>query len=164
MKVSTGGHLEKSAMDFRTASKCALASLKPKGKKRGVKSLFFDSTINLFFVTFFLAFLKISHDAKSTDRISQLLEIETSKKCQLNLLKLDFLTILKQRKIGLSNWCNKILLALKREKQFVVVKEERRQMLAVRLGNVMTTPYLLLGTEQIGGLLSLTFKGELRME
>ena len=91
MKVSTGGHLEKSAMDFRT-SKCALASLKPKGKKRGVKSLFFffDSTINLFFVTFFLAFLKISHDAKSTDRISQLLEIETSKKYQLNLLKLDF--------------------------------------------------------------------------
>ena len=89
MKVSTGGHLEKSAMDFRT-SKCALASLKPKGKKRGVKSLFFDSTINLFFVTFFLAFLKISHDAKSTDRISQLLEIETPKKCQLNLPKLDF--------------------------------------------------------------------------
>ena len=89
MKVSTSGHLEKSAMDFRT-SKCALASLKPKGKKRGVKSFFFDSTINLFFVTFFLVFLKISHDAKSTDRISQLLEIETPKKCQLNLPKLDF--------------------------------------------------------------------------
>ena len=92
------------------------------------------------------------------------LKLKRQKKYQLNLLKLDFLTILRLRIIGLSNWCNKILLALKREKQFVVVKEERRQMLAVRLGNVMTTPYLLLGTEQIGGLLSLTFKGELRME
>ena len=57
-----------------------------KGEKTRSEKPFFDSTIN-FFVTFFLAFLKISHDAKSTDRISQLLEIETSKKVTIEFTK-----------------------------------------------------------------------------